>query len=101
MLTVVAVMKAKEGKEKDMEEAIKALVPQVQTEQKTLVYTVHRGRKAPGKFLFYERYPDKDALNVHGATPHFAEFFGKIAPLLDGNPTIEVYEDLAAITPKG
>lgn len=101
MLTVVAVMKAREGMEKEMEEAINALVPKVQTEEGTLVYAVHRGRKARGKFLFYERYPDKDALNTHGSTPHFAEFFGKIAPLLDGDPSIEVYEDLASIRPKG
>jgi len=100
MLTVVAVMKAKEGKEKEVEEAVRSLVPNVQKEEGTLVYAVHKGRKTPGKFLFYEKYRDKDALNAHGSTPHFAEFFGKIAALLESDPSIEVYEDFVSIKPK-
>jgi quinol monooxygenase YgiN len=101
MLTVVAVMKAAQGREKEMEEAIGALVTEVQAEEGTLVYAVHRGRKEPGKFLFYEKYRDKDAFKAHGVTPHFAEFFGKIAPLLDGEPSIEIYEDFVSISPRG
>ncbi|HPW69100.1 MAG: putative quinol monooxygenase [Desulfomonilia bacterium] len=101
MLTVVAVMKAAESREKEMEEAVRALVTEVQAEDGTLVYAVHRGRKEPGKFLFYEKYRDKDAFKAHGATSHFAEFFGKVAPLLDGEPTIEIYEDFVSISPRG
>ncbi|MFY9397354.1 MAG: putative quinol monooxygenase [Desulfomonilia bacterium] len=101
MLTVVAVLKAKEGKEQEVKEAIEALVEKVRTEDGTLAYAAHRGRKEPGKFLFYEKYRDKDAFNAHGSSAHFAEFFGKIASLLDGEPSIEIYEEFASIPPKG
>jgi quinol monooxygenase YgiN len=100
MLVVVAVMKAKAGKEEEMEKAIRDIMPKVEAEEGTLAYVLHRAKKEPQKFLFYEKYRDKDALNLHGSTPHFAELFGNIAPLLDGDPIIEVYEPLASIKEK-
>lgn len=101
MIVVVAVMKARQGKEKEMEDALRAIVPQVEAEDGTLQYILHRARKDPGKFILYEKYRDKDALNVHSATPYFAELFTKIGPLLDGGPTIDVIEELASIKAKG
>lgn len=100
MLVVVAVMKAKTGMEKELEQALKGIIPKVDAEKNTLMYTLHRAKKEAGKFLFYEKYTDKEALKEHGSTPHFTELFGKIAPLLDGAPVIDMYEELAGITPK-
>lgn len=100
MLVVVAKMKAKLGKEQEMEEALRWIIPQVESEEGTLQYILHRAKKEPGTFLFYEKYRDKSALNAHGSTPYFAELFGKIGPLLDGDPTIEIYEDIASIQEK-
>jgi quinol monooxygenase YgiN len=101
MLVVVAVMKAKSGMEQEMEKALRDILPKVEAEEGTLVYTLHRAKKEPGKFLMYEKYPNKDALVQHSSTPHFAELFGKIAPLLDGDPIIDIYEELSGITQKG
>jgi quinol monooxygenase YgiN len=100
MLVVVAVMKAKEGCEQEMENALRDMIPQVETEEGTLTYTLHRARKVPGKFLMYEKYRDKAAFNHHSSTPYFAELFGKIAPLLDGDPVIDIYEELCGIRQK-
>jgi quinol monooxygenase YgiN len=101
MLTVVAVLKAKEGREKEMEEALMKVVPQVAAEGGTLAYVLHRAKKDPTKFLFYEKYQDKEALNAHSSTPYFLEMFGAVGSLLDGNPSIEVYEEIASIPAKG
>jgi quinol monooxygenase YgiN len=101
MLIVVAVLKAKEGKEKEMEEALKKVVPQVAAEEGTLMYALHRAKKDPTKFLFYEKYKDKEALNAHSSTTYFMELFGTIGPLLDGNPSIDIYEELDSIPAKG
>jgi quinol monooxygenase YgiN len=100
MLTVVAVMKAQVGKEAEMEKALRDMIPKVEAEEGTLGYALHRMKKQPQKFLMYEKYSDKEALNLHSSSPHFAELFGKIAPLLDGDPVIEVYEELASIKEK-
>jgi quinol monooxygenase YgiN len=101
MLIVVAVLKAKQGSEKEMEDALMGIVPKVEAEEGTMAYILHRAKKEPGKFLLYEKYQDKDALNRHSATSYFMELFGTIGPLLDGNPSIEVYEEIAAIPAKG
>jgi len=89
-------MEAKPGKEQEMEEVLRGLVAATQSEEGTLTYTLHRALGQPGKFFFYERYPDEAALAVHSGTPQFAEAFAKLAPLLAGDPVLEMYEELAA-----
>ncbi len=100
MLVVIATMTAQAGKEQEMEKALLDIIPKVETEAGTLTYALHRVRKEPRKFIMYEKYRDKESFQHHGATPYFAELFGKIGPLLDGNPTLEICEILAAIKEK-
>jgi quinol monooxygenase YgiN len=96
MIVVVAILKAQAGKEREMEDALRAMIPKVQPEEGTLAYVLHRAQNEPGKFLFYEKYKDKAAFDHHGSTPYIKELFSKIGPLLDGKPSIEMYEELAA-----
>jgi quinol monooxygenase YgiN len=100
MLVVVAVMKAKEGCEQEMEQALRDIMPMVETEECTLSYSLHRTKKDPQKFLMYEKYLNKEAFKYHSSTPHFAELFGKLAPLLQGDPIIDIYEEICAINQK-
>jgi quinol monooxygenase YgiN len=100
MLVVVAVIKAKAGMEQEVENAIKAIIPKVEAEEGTLAYTLHRGKREPGKFLIYEKYTNKEAFTAHASTLHFKELFQKITPLLDGAMVVDMYEDLAGITAK-
>ena len=95
-MVVVAVVKAQAGKEKEMEDALRAMIPKVQSEEGTIAYILHRAQNEQGKFLFYEKYRDRAAFDFHSSTPHFKELFGKISPLLDGQPHVEMYEELAA-----
>jgi quinol monooxygenase YgiN len=100
MLVVIATMTAQAGKEQEMEKALLDIIPKVDGEAGTLAYVLHRVKKEPRKFIIYEKYRDKESLQHHGATPYFAELFGKIGPLLDGNPSIEICEMLSAIKEK-
>ncbi|MFA4916992.1 MAG: putative quinol monooxygenase [Syntrophales bacterium] len=95
-MVVVAILKARQGVEKDMEAALRAMVPKVLPEEGTLTYILNRAQNEPGKFLFYEKYTNKAAFDIHSSTPHFQELFEKIAPMLDGEPSLEMYEELAA-----
>jgi len=96
-MVVVAKLKAVKGKEKEMEKALLDIIPKVKEEEGTLVYTLHQDQNDPCVFLFYEKYKDMDALVVHSSTPHFKALFGTIKPLLDGNPEIVMYNELAGI----
>ena len=95
-MVVVAVLKAQAGAEKDMEDALRAMIPKVLSEEGTITYILHRAQNEPGKFLFYEKYRDKAAFDIHSSTEYFQELFRKIGPLLEGQPIVEMYEELAA-----
>ncbi len=96
MIVVVAVLKAQTGKETEMEEALRAMIPKVRDEEGTIAYILHRAQGDPCKFLFYEKYKDQAAFDYHGSTPHIQELFGKIGSLLAAEPNIDMYEELAA-----
>ena len=94
-LTVVAKLKAKAGQEKQMEEALRGMIPKVAEEKGCLKYILHRSNQDPTVFVFYEEYQDQAAFDLHGKTPHMAEFIGKIGGLLDGRPAVDVLTELA------
>ena len=96
-MIVVAKLKAKSGKEEEIEKILTDMVGKVGQEEGTLTYTLHRSRKDPTVFLFYEKYKDKDALSFHSSTPYFKEMFGTIGPLLDGDPEIEMFNEIAGL----
>ena len=96
MITVLAVLEAQEGKENEFEEALRVMVRHVQQEEGTLTYILHRAKDNPAKFMVYEKYRDEEAFAHHGATPHMAELFGKIGPLMAGEPSIVMYDELVA-----
>jgi quinol monooxygenase YgiN len=93
-MIVVAKLRAKSGEEAKMEEALRGMVGKVAQEEGTLTYTLHRSRKDPRVFMFYEKYQDAAALKVHSSTPYFKELFGSLQSLLDGEPEIEMYDEL-------
>lgn len=93
-MIIVAKLKAQSGKEADVEQALKAILEDVEKEAGTLIYKLHRAQNDPTTFLFYEKYTDKGALKTHSATPYFKALFGKIGPLLDGSPQIEMYDEI-------
>jgi len=97
-MIVVAKLKACSGKELEMENALREMISKVEQEEGTLAYTLHRATNDPTVFLFYEKYKDKAAFEYHSSTPYFQELFAAIGPILDGQPSIEMYEELAAIT---
>ena len=97
MIVVIATFKAKAGKEMELEDALTSIIPKVQGEEGTLMYTIHKSKADSGQFLFYEKYKDKAALDLHSSTPYFKAFAGQIGPYLEGNPDIKIYKDIASI----
>ncbi len=98
MIVLVASLKARAGKEKKVEDILKAMVPQVQNEKGALSYIFHRSTSDPASFMFYEQYADKAAFDLHGATPYFKQLGKDLDGLLDGAPVETFYEAVAAIT---
>ena len=96
-MIVVAKLKAKKGSEQELETALRDMVKKVASEEGTLTYTLHRSLSDPSVFLFYEKYKDHEAFGRHSETEHFKELMGITAPLLDGAPSVELFEEMASL----
>lgn len=100
MLTVCAVLRAKPGKETELEAVLRELVKQVDAEEGALRYALHRGEADPGAFFFYETYKDQAALDFHNSTAYFHELLGIVSGLLREAPLVEVFREIASISPR-
>jgi len=82
--SVVAEVRARPGKEKQLRDATLTLVAQVRAEPNNLLYFLHEDREAPGHFVFYEIFASKADFEAHNATPHVQAWFAKLPELADG-----------------
>jgi len=95
MLTIVANVKIKTGKEGQAEAALREMIEYVrEAEPGTLRYTLHRGVGDPTQLLIYEQYADQAAVDTHGTSDRIQRLFATLAPLLDGQPSIEMYQEI-------
>jgi quinol monooxygenase YgiN len=84
-ITLIASFKIKEGKMDEAIALLKEIVTKVRgSEEGCLAYIPHtvKGAKNKNTILFYEKYKDKDALNIHSA--NLPKNFEKMFPLIDG-----------------
>ncbi|MDQ0744756.1 quinol monooxygenase YgiN [Clavibacter sp. B3I6] len=87
-ITPVAVYgfaRAQAGKERELEDAIRAIIPAVRAEQGYEQYTVHTAKEQPGAFAFYERWSSGADIARHVQQPHMQDYFGKLADLVEGD----------------
>jgi len=81
---VVAEVRAKPGKERELRDATLPLVAKVRAEPNNLLYFLQEDREAPGHFVFYEIFASKADFEAHNATPHVQAWFAKLPALADG-----------------
>lgn len=97
MIILTAVIQAKPGKERELQEALKSLIPISKEEKGTVKYILHSSTAVPGKFFFYEKYKDKQAHDDHSNNHRFQEVFKQFGDLAVGAPETEFYEEVASI----
>lgn len=88
---IVAIITAKPGLRGQVLEAFKANVPNVHAEDGCIEYaaTIDTQNAGPiqtafgeDTFVVVEKWASLDALKAHGASPHMAEYAGKVKDLL-------------------
>jgi quinol monooxygenase YgiN len=89
LLTVIASMRAKPGKEQDLREILEALVEPTMQEAGSVNYDLHQSITDPGVFYFYENWESAEHLDAHMQTPHLQQALGRVDELLDGGLTLE------------
>jgi quinol monooxygenase YgiN len=88
LLTVVAVMRAKAGREEDLRAALEELIEPTRKEDGYHTYALHRGAEDPSLFIFYENWTSAEHLDAHLSNQHLQDFLPKIPELVEGELVI-------------
>jgi quinol monooxygenase YgiN len=81
-LTVVACIRAKPGKEAEVERVLLDLVKHTRAEAGCLNYDLHVSPDDPALFLFYENWTSKAHLDAHAQSAHIQAFRARATELL-------------------
>jgi quinol monooxygenase YgiN len=87
-LQVVAVIKAKEGKEAVVREAMSSLMAPSRQDKGCLRYDLYEAQGAPGTFINLETWASQEDIHAHLAQPHLGAAFANAGDALDGAPPI-------------
>ena len=69
-LVVVAIFRAREGREQALSTALQAMLAPTRAEAGCLNYDLHRSNDDPGLFYFHETWASADDHRAHLDTPH-------------------------------
>jgi quinol monooxygenase YgiN len=81
-LTLVVMLRSKEGQHLLLEAELRALVGPTRKEEGCLQYDLHRGADQPGIFLFHEVWESREHHTAHTRTPHFLRWNARKDALL-------------------
>jgi quinol monooxygenase YgiN len=84
-VAVYGFARAKAGKEKELEDLIKSIIPSVRSEQGYEQYWVHMTKEEAGAFAFYERWSSGEDILRHVQQPFMQDYFGKLPELVEGD----------------
>jgi quinol monooxygenase YgiN len=94
-LTVIATMRAKPGKEADLQEHLLRLVPQTRTEAGCIDYDLHRLQDDPSVFVMYENWVDRGELDKHLQMPYMRAFGAALPDLLRSPLELQLLDTLS------
>jgi quinol monooxygenase YgiN len=80
-MKIVAILKAHEGQEDDLETLLRGMIAPSRAEPGNLRYDLWRDTGAAGQFILDELYRDRDAIAAHKATAHFKAYLERINDL--------------------
>ena len=72
----------------DFAAALTTLVAATRLEDGCLQFDPHRHPGEPGRFLLFERWASREALDAHGQTDHLNAFVTAAGPMWTGKPAI-------------
>lgn len=91
LLTVVAEMKAKPGREEDLLNAALALIEPTRREEGCVQYDLHVHTKDPGRLVFFENWSSAEHLARHSISAHLVAFGARTEELLAEPMRVETY----------
>ena len=93
MIGVVAVLRAKQGREQEFEQVFQRLTAEVKAnEPGNHIYQLTRSRSEPSTYKVLEMYEDEEALEAHGGSPHYKAAGRELRDLVEGRPEVETLD---------
>lgn len=87
MITCTTALKAKDGKQTDLEKLLLSLVEKVRAnEPGTKLFQFVRSVDEPGKYLFLEQYVDREALDFHHNQEYLQPIVEEMMNYIEGQP---------------
>jgi quinol monooxygenase YgiN len=97
MLTITAVIRAKEGYDNTMRRALLDVADNVRVnEPDTIGFFVSQDAANPCVFTTYERFVDQAAMDAHNNSEVVARFFAIAKPILDGDVVLVTAVEVSA-----
>jgi quinol monooxygenase YgiN len=93
-ITVVATFQARPGKEAELRGTLLGLVALTRKETGCVNYDLHQSPEEPAKFLFYENWTSKAALDAHLQSAHVKALLPRLDDLCTAFPEIKVWEKI-------
>jgi quinol monooxygenase YgiN len=81
-VTIIVLLRAREGQETLLEAELRALVSPSRREEGCLTYNLHRAIDTPGALLLHEVWATREAHTEHTHTPHFLRWNARKDALL-------------------
>ncbi len=81
-VTLIVILRSREGQELLLEAELRALVGPTRKEEGCLTFDLHRSVDAPGSYLLHEVWASRDAHTEHMHTPHFLRWNARKDALL-------------------
>jgi quinol monooxygenase YgiN len=89
--TLFVTIKAKSGKEKELEAAFAPCIAATKKETGCLAYELSRDPDDPTAYLLFEKYKNVAALEAHLKLEHTTKLLKALEPLTDGEIKAKVY----------
>ena len=83
-VTIVVLLKAREGQEPLLEAELRAMVGPTRREDGCITYDLHRGADAGSAYLLHEVWESREAHRLHTQTAHFIRWNARKDALLAG-----------------
>lgn len=83
-LTIVAILRARAGREEELGRRLAELVDPTRTEPGCLNYDLHRADADPAVWVLHENWRSDADLDLHFATPALVRLLGDLDQLIEG-----------------
>lgn len=93
-VTVIAQLKAAEGKENELKEMLLNLIEPSRNDDGCINYDLHQSEDDSTLFMFHENWASKELLDKHLATPHLQDFIKKSEGLLAKPMDVSLWEKI-------